>query len=309
MGLAPTTSASVRRVVLIAGLFAMSSAAVARAESPTRTDSFPVVTDEALVVLADTQRALIEARTLMARLDEHAALQRLMEAERALRDNLALPGVHAWLAEVWLQMGLVAAQRGELGLADTLLNRALTLDPSRRLGAAEAAPPSVERAEAIARARNASPRSRFRIEVSPAFARVRLDGQPREAGAIEVDLAPGTHLLVVEAAGHRPYAALIEALIGSRSPIAVALSPSAETAERVAALPHEASPPPVIALPRAQTGLADQPETQRWWKRWPVWASAVAIVGAGAIAVGFAARDEQTTVQRRLRIDPGPTEP
>jgi len=310
MGLSPTTSASVRRIVLIAGLVAVSAAPTARAQGPSLADSSEVVSHEALAVLADTQRALIEARALMARLDEHAALQRLMEAERALRDNLALPGVHAWLAEVWLQMGLVAAQRGELGLADTLLNRALTLDPSRRLGAAEAAPPSVERAEAIARARNAAPRSRFRIEVSPAFARVRLDGQPREAGAIEVDLAPGTHLLVVEAAGHRPYAALIEALIGSRSPIAIALSPSAQPAEGVAAFPPEPSTAPVIASHgRARGGQTDQPETQRWWKRWPVWASAVAIVGAGAIAVGFAARDEQTTVQRRLRIDPGPTEP
>jgi len=310
MGLWPMTSASVRRVALSAWLFAMMVAPSVRAESPSVADGSALVGHEALAVLADTQRALIEARTLMARLDEHAALQRLMEAERALRDHLALPGVHAWLAEVWLQMGLVAAQRGELGLADTLLNRALTLDPSRRLGAAEAAPPSVERAEAIARARNAAPRSRFRIEVSPAFARARIDGQPREAGAIEVDLAPGTHLLVVEAAGHRPYAALIEALIGSRRPIAIALSPSAEAAEHVADLSPERSLPGLVASHAPARGeQADQTETKRWWKRWPVWASAIAIVGAGALAVGFAARDEQTTVQRRLRIDPGPTEP
>ncbi len=305
MGLSPATSASVRRVLLwMAVVLPVCGAEVARADSPASTDAQAALTHETLAVLAETQRALIEARALMARLDEHAAFSRLMETEHALRENLALPGVHGWLAEVWLQMGLVAAQRGEFGLADTLLNRALTLDDSRRLGAAEAAPPSVARCEANARKRNAAPRSRFRIEVSPAFAKATIDGQPRDAGEVEVELAPGTHLLVVEAAGHRSYAALIEAFTGTRSPIEVALSPSPGWVAHLA--PSETA---ISTAPRAQDRRAEQTETQRWWKRWPVWASAIAIVGGGVVAVGLAARDEHTTVQRSLRIDPGPTEP
>ena len=267
---------------------------------------------EALEVLSETQRALVEARDLAAKLDERAAFARLLGAERALREILEVPGVHAFLAEVWLQMALVAAQRSELELADSLFAKALTLDPSRRVGAAEAAPPVIARSELAARARDAAQRSRFRIEPSPESATSFIDGRRRGVGAFEVDLAPGVHLLRIEAPGHRPYGVLIDALAGARRPFSVTLA-----ALPFAAIAQVAPPPQSSMLPARSDAAALEPAgprsdgapSKRWWKRWPVWATAASVAVASGIAIGFAARDDRTVQRRTLQIDPGATEP
>ncbi len=276
----------------------------------------PTIAPHMLVVLSETQRALVEARDLAAKLDEHAALARLLTAERSLREILHVPGVHGWLAEVWLQMGLVAAQSGELALADSFFAQALTLDPTRHVGAAEAAPPVIARSEAAARARDAAQRSRFRIEPTPTHATCWIDGRLRGAGATEIDVAPGPHLLLIEAPGHRSYATLLDALSGTRRPITIVLAPAPDSQSQSQRDVGDAAfhPPTVgVLVARSDHVLAapsrKNAQKQRWWKRWSVWVSAASVAVAGGVVIGFATRDERSAERRTLSIDPGATKP
>ncbi len=316
MGLTRSASTATLALAFSLPLFRSGSlVASARAdESPAQTAEKAEgsgISPEALAVLADAQRALVAARELAAKLDEPAALARLLSAERSLRDILQVPGVHAWLAEVWLQMALVAAQRGELALADSLFAQALTLDPTRSVGAAEAAPPVIARSQAVARTRDAAQPSRFRIEPSPNQATFSIDGRMRGSGATEVELTPGLHLLLLEAPGYRAQGTLVDALPGMRRPFVLALTPNPQEQERLAASAELPSPnPPSVHIRRSDSPLeAEIPDKQRWWKRWPVWASAASAAVLGGVVIGLATRNERTEQRRTLSVDPGAPEP
>jgi hypothetical protein len=208
----------------------------------------PEVAPAALEVLTQTERALLEARELSAELREAAALRVLAQAEEQLLAALEVPGAHAFLAEVYVQLGLCAAQLGEMGLFDTALSRALSLDPRRRLEAAEAPPALTARARALGQALDLMAPSELRITDLPEGARSWLDGMAVEASASATRVRAGTHVLVVRAPGHAPYATLLKLEPGPRAPLQVALAPLAlEQARRTLAGEHALAP----ALPRA----------------------------------------------------------
>jgi hypothetical protein len=184
------------------------------------------VPEARLSVLANAERALLEARQLAARFEEARALLVLTEAEAALGEALDVPLAHAYLAEVEVQLALVAAALGESALAATALERAATLDPQRSLQAAEAPPEVLELARRIEQARDGAPRSHTRVEAEPRGARVILDGQAIGSAPLELSVAPGRHALLVRAPGHVAYAALVELGAGQRAPLRIALSES-----------------------------------------------------------------------------------
>jgi hypothetical protein len=185
-----------------------------------------------LELLAETERALLEARELGASLREAAALRVLEAAETKLLGALELPGVHAYLAEVNVQLGLCAAQLGAEGLAETALARAFSLDRTRRVEAAETPPATLALAQRIARSQAAQPVGEQPLGVTPASAHIWLDGAPLGAGATMLRAPPGVHLLVARAAAHAPYAALLRLEPGRRPGQTLVLSPLPEEEAR-----------------------------------------------------------------------------
>jgi hypothetical protein len=193
----------------------------------------PEVAPEQLEVLVQAERALREARELNAQLREAAALRVLAGAEETLLGALEVPGVHAFLAEVYVQLGLCAAQLGEMGLFDTAFARALSLDPRRRVEAAEAPPALVTRARELGQAQDVALASELKVLAEPAAARSWLDGALLETGESPARVRAGFHVLVVRAAGHAPYATLLKLEPGRRAPLRVVLAPkAAEQARR-----------------------------------------------------------------------------
>jgi hypothetical protein len=196
-------------------------------------------------VLSRVEDALAAARSQAARLDERGALLTLLEAERLLMDQLTLPGVERWLAEVFVQAALVAYSLGEDAFAETQLTRAASLDPTRRVGAAEAPPQVVTRAEQVVRAGATATTSRFRIVPTPDTAELWLDGSPLGVGPREVSIPKGPHLLQARSPGHAPYATLLVAQPGDRAPVQLVLSKTREQFLR------EALAAPGLTLPDA----------------------------------------------------------
>ncbi len=185
-----------------------------------------------LEVLTHVESSLREVRELSARFNERAALKRYAEAARQLSAALEIPHVHAWLAEVQLELGLCAAQLGELGLAETALTHAASLDPQRTLQAAEAPPSVLALARSIERRRANAPLSQVRIEVEPEGASLWLDEKPLGQAPLEVSATSGLHVLRVAAPGHHTYASLIELGPGRRGTLRVRLSETSEEAAR-----------------------------------------------------------------------------
>jgi hypothetical protein len=177
-----------------------------------------------LGVLRNVERALLEARELSADLREASALRVLAAAEQELLGSLFVPGAQAFLAEVYMQLALCAAQHEELGLFESALSRALSLDPIRRIEAAEAPPAILERARAIARSHDLSPLGESQIETEPPGASAWLDGMRITASDSTFRARAGVHVLVVRAAGYAPYATLLEVGPGKRPALRIALS-------------------------------------------------------------------------------------
>jgi tetratricopeptide (TPR) repeat protein len=182
---------------------------------------------EKLAVLSQAEEALREAHELSAQLREAAALRVLGQAEETLLGALEVPGVHAFLAEVYVQLGLCAAQLGEMGLFETAFSRALSLDPRRRLEAAEAPPNLVARARELGQAQDVALPSELSLLAEPAAARGWLDGVALDTAESAVRVRPGIHVLVVRAAGHAPYATLLKLEPGRRAPLRLVLAPRA----------------------------------------------------------------------------------
>jgi tetratricopeptide (TPR) repeat protein len=219
-----------------------------------------LVPERELAVLAAAERALLEARELSARFEQGRALVVLAQAEEALRAALELPLAHAFLAELHVQMALLAAGLGERRLAETALEHAATLDPQRSLQAAEAPPDVLELARSIERRRDGAARSRTPVEVTPPGAEIVLDGAVLGRAPLALDAPPGRHALSVRAAGHVPYAALVELGAGERAPLRIRLAQTDREAAR-----------------RALLAALDQPDEAR------AQASALAALGADVV--------------------------
>jgi hypothetical protein len=212
------------------------------------------VTRLQLELLNETEQALLEARELSASLREAAALRALETAESKLLASLDVPGAHAYLAEVYVQLGLCAAQLGAEGLAETALTRAFSLDRTRRVEAAETPPATLAFAQRIARAHASRPSSETPLTIAPPSALLWLDGVAQAAGVSALRAPAGVHLLVARAPGHAPYAALLNLQPGRRQALAIVLSPlpaqQAERALRAAGGSVKEARAPAIALAR-----------------------------------------------------------
>ena len=204
---------------------------------------------DSLAVLSRVEGALLEARELSSQFREAAALTVLTSVEQELLGTLDLPGAHAFLAELYVQIGLCAALLGEQGLAETSLTRALSLDPSRRVEAAEAPPVTLALARRIARSHDLLPLSDSPLRIAPSDATVWLDGQRVAGDALRA--RAGLHLLVVQAAGHSPYTSLLTLEPGRRAALRIALSPTAAEEARRALLAGDESPRRALQLAAA----------------------------------------------------------
>lgn len=117
--------------------------------------------------------------------------------------------------------------------------------------------------------------ARLDLEVSPADARVRLDGtDDTQRGAHRQWLLdPGAHVLQLSAPGHSPQSTTLQLAVSEQRQTTVALVRTPP--EQVA--PAQAAPAPAAPVPQADTW---NPRRKRW-----VWALSAVAAGA-AVAVG-----------------------
>lgn len=296
LALAPTVAHAERPVVVVIVGDGAPGADAARAqvEAHARAAGHDIVPAEGLVAALASRAAiassavaelevalggLSRAKALAGRLEEDAALAELARTRRRIDALLALPGASRWAAEVEVAIAIVAHQADAAALAERSLRAAATLDRARAIGSAEAPPELLARARAIAEEVAVGPRGSFVVATDAAGARAYLDDVPLERAAGRVDgsafqaTAPvGQHVLRVEAAGHRPYAARLEVFAGERAPVAIRLAadPRAQAAERAIDAARRGDLPAAVAELRA-AGL-----------RFELWA-AMASTGGGRI--------------------------
>jgi hypothetical protein len=185
----------------------------------------PTIARARIGLLADIESRLAEARAHAAALREADALATLAQAASLSEQLGDVPGAAAWQAEVQLTIGAIAAQAGLQAFAEFSFRRAALLEPGRRLLQAEAPPTVVEAYERVARRLALSPVGGFEVRSAVPAASVYLDDVLQGVAPLRVRAIVGRHLLRVQAAGYRPYGALIDVLEGSRPPIEIALSP------------------------------------------------------------------------------------
>ncbi len=185
------------------------------------------------LVLVET--AIRDARAATRDLDERRALSLLATAEARASRALVLGGSVAWYAEVELAVATTAAQAGQGELARAAFARALSVAPTRVLGAADAPPDVVRLAEETARALRAAPLGRFEVTSETPLARLYLDDQLVGALPRRLEARAGLHVLRVEADGAVPYATRIDVLPGTRAPVSIALAPTPAVAAAGAA--------------------------------------------------------------------------
>jgi hypothetical protein len=184
--------------------------------------------EERLSDLDAVERFILDARTATAELNESEALRKLAEARTLIERNADLPGAAEWLCEVETAIGIVAAQMGRNDLAEMALTRAASLDPTRGIGAAEAPPEVVARAVEVKQRVATGPLSTFEVRSSAPDSVVFIDDVEIGPAPRTARVSVGRHVLRVEAAGHRSYGAVIDALEGTRPPIDVLLSADPE---------------------------------------------------------------------------------
>lgn len=245
-----------------------------------------------LTALGQVEGDLAEARSRAAGLDEGGALAALGRARKRLLGILQLPGVGTWLAEVDTQIGLVAAQAGMRDLAESALRRAVSIDPSRVVQAAEARPETVQLARRLARAHATAALGRVRVRCQAPGAQVWINGEGPQRAPRQLSLRQGTHLLRVEAPGYQAYAALMEVYEGERPPIDVSLTPLPRV-ERRQQLAREA----------AEAG-ADRPFVETWTAKHP---ERVVWLLQGAMQRAVLSRCQAGTCDRHVGLerDPG----
>lgn len=190
----------------------------------------PRVARARMDALARIEGLLLDARVQAATLREADALTSLAAAERAAEGAADVPGIAAWMAEVQLQLGAVAAQAGSLELSEAAFRRAATLEPGRQLLPAEAAPDVVARCARIHAELAAWPAGAFEVRafsdmgMAAALARVFLDDVELGLAPVRARAVIGRHVLRVEAPGHEAYGAFIDVLPGQRPALSVQLT-------------------------------------------------------------------------------------
>ncbi|HJL24569.1 MAG TPA: PEGA domain-containing protein, partial [Polyangiaceae bacterium LLY-WYZ-15_(1-7)] len=209
-----------------------------------------------LAALRAVEERVAEARRAAGQLAEGEALTLLTEARREAEAHADVPGAARWLAEVEAVLGVVAAQAGLRALSDEAFRRVATLDPSRVIRAAEAAPAIVERASALATRVATGPVGAQRVECDAPGARVFLDGRLVGPAPASFEAPVGRHLVRVEAPGRRPWGAAFDLLEGARAPMEVRLAPT-EGARRRGALARAAGP--------REAARALAPGQTLWW--------------------------------------------
>lgn len=192
----------------------------------------PEPSREAVAALAHVETLIAQARAAATRLREGEALDALAEARAILERHARTPGVGRWLAEVELTTGVVAHQQGRHALAEQSLGRAASLDPARRLGAAEAPPPVVQRAQELARAAATRPVTELVLRSEAPGARAFLDDRALGPLPTSVEVGVGRHVLRIEAPGHRPWGRVVDLMVGRGRPWDVTLSPTEAESRR-----------------------------------------------------------------------------
>jgi hypothetical protein len=185
----------------------------------------PSIARSRMNALARIEALLMDARSEAASLHESDALASLAAAERVAEGVADVPGIAAWMAEVQLQLGAVAAQAGALALAEAAFRRAATLEPGRQLLPAEAAPDVVALCTRIHAELAVTPAGAFDVRAEPAGARVFLDDADLGRAPVRARALVGRHVLRVEASGHIGYGSFIDVLPGERPALAVQLTP------------------------------------------------------------------------------------
>ena len=176
--------------------------------------------------LAEVQARLRRAHDERAELRHGQAIAALLEAEQLALGALSVPGAAAFYAEVEIELAITAAETGQVGIAEAALARACTVDPGRAVGAAEAPPDFVARAEAVRRALATGPRGTFEVRASDAPAAAAfLDDRSLGPTPVAIEASVGRHVLRLEASGFRPWARVIDVQEGPRAPVVVVLSP------------------------------------------------------------------------------------
>jgi tetratricopeptide (TPR) repeat protein len=194
---------------------------------------------ERLAALARIEGQLVHAAERAAALAEEEALTALAQAADLGEQLADMPGAAAWNAEIQLRLAVIAAQAGQDGLAESAFRYAATLDPTRRLLDAEAAPEIVARATRVQRESALGARGEIEVRVPVDGARVFLDDVAQGSAPARVRAPVGRHLLRVEAPGRVTYGAFIDVLEGARPAIVVEPAASPEL-ERVRALAQAA---------------------------------------------------------------------
>lgn len=246
-----------------------------------------------LEALGRLEALLLEARAASAELDEAGALRRLAAAGREARALLHVEGTAAWLAEVEMRTGAVAAQVGMTALAEDAFRRAYRLDPTRTLRPGEASPEVVTLAEAVARRVDAGPRATLDVRCADPRAVVSIDDRAAVACPVRVELPIGAHAVRVSAPGRRAYGALIDLAQGERAPVEIALAPD-ELVLAARAFDRGSASRAVADWPRALAALAEAGLEAE-----------VMYVEVGARPRGLAVRCEAGGCSEPTRLEPG----
>ena len=220
----------------------------------------------ALDPLRETDQLIMDARRRAAELDEAGALRLLAHAERLLAAELAVPGSAAFYAEVQLQLGVIAAQMGQIGLAEASFARAARLDGRRHLLAAEAAPEVVALASRVFDEAASAPEGELRIVTDMPGARVYVDDVERGVTPFTLRARIGVHALCLRADGYTPYGTLFELAQGRRPEQRFLLSADARQASlrELESLPIDASSEALLRAARAVLHAAPELAAVAW---------------------------------------------
>ncbi|MGE0790732.1 MAG: PEGA domain-containing protein [Sandaracinaceae bacterium] len=202
-----------------------------------------------LDAIEEVEALLMRSRAARAQLREGEAMRALSRAQSLVEAHLAVPGIAAWYAEVQLAIAITAAQVGERGLSEAALRRAASVDPSRRVQAAEARPEVVALAARVQQGRASAPHGRFRVDADAEGATLSVDDDPVGGLPRVVELDVGTHLVRVDAPGFASWAAVLEVREGERPAVHVSLSPGRGlvAARRVEAAAREGDRTAIVA--------------------------------------------------------------
>lgn len=168
----------------------------------------------ALLALEDAQKKYAEGKELLAALKPEKALPLLDDAFRIYVGSLSYAPDNQELTEICLDLAkasFLSKARKKSVTPEVALRRALLLTPSLSFDPARLSPRMKETFEAAQKDIENAPRGTFRVESSPSFAEVYIDGKYVGVTPLDVpDLTVGEHFLSVRKNGYEKYTSLIE---------------------------------------------------------------------------------------------------